>query len=60
MAALRWLAIVVGVECLVCLFFAPYGLWSTALVLLFALCFVTVSWTVGALSSTDSRKAPTP
>jgi uncharacterized membrane protein len=59
MAALRWMAFLIGIECLVCLFFTPSGPWSTALAVLFFICFVTVSWTVGAFSSTDSRKAPT-
>ncbi len=60
MAAVRWLAILLGVECLACLFFAPYGLWSTVVVVIFSLCFVTVCWTFGAFSTTDSRKAHKP
>ncbi len=56
MTLIRWTAFLIGAECLVCLLFAPRGLWSTVLAFLFLICFSVFGWSVGAFSS-DSRKA---
>lgn len=56
MAALRWASFLIGVECLICLFFVPRGLWSALLAAGFLLSFAAFGWSVGAFSS-DSRKA---
>lgn len=60
MITVLWVAMLLGIESLVCLFFAPRGLWSTVLAALFLICFALVCWSVHKLSLTDSRKASQP
>lgn len=55
MIIIRWIAYVIGAECLIVLTLIPRSIGTALIAVLFFICFITVCWTFGAFARSDSN-----
>lgn len=59
MITIRWIAYVLGVECLIVLALVPRGIGTALVAVLFFLCFITICWTLGAFAQNSNNSKGT-